>query len=166
MSLDDSQEEDCTVYIEELKSDNPTLKVNAASKLSVIAGVLGHNRIRDELVPYLIEIIEQMDNENEFLIKIAEGLQELKSFCKEPSQCYILLPPLRILASLDQPSVREKAVESILNMSEDLDSKFYSEYIYPMIVDMSDKKKPYSPRVSSCMMIPSCYPHVGEKEKG
>lgn len=47
MSLDDSQEEDCTVYIEELKSDNANLKLNAASKISVIASVLGHNRIRD-----------------------------------------------------------------------------------------------------------------------
>lgn len=41
MSLDDSQEEDCTVYIEELKSDNPSLKLNAASKISVIGAVLG-----------------------------------------------------------------------------------------------------------------------------
>ena len=47
MSLDDSQEEDCTVYIEELKSDNATLKLNAAAKIPVIASVLGHNRIRD-----------------------------------------------------------------------------------------------------------------------
>jgi serine/threonine-protein phosphatase 2A regulatory subunit A len=41
MSLDDSQEEDCTVYIEELKSDNPSLKLNAASKIAVIGSVLG-----------------------------------------------------------------------------------------------------------------------------
>ncbi len=40
MSIDDT-EEDCTVYIEELKSDNPTLKLNAASKISAIANVLG-----------------------------------------------------------------------------------------------------------------------------
>jgi hypothetical protein len=30
----------------------------------------GHNRIKEELIPYLIEIIEQMDNDNEFLIKV------------------------------------------------------------------------------------------------
>ena len=30
MSMDDSNEEDCTVYIEELKSDNPQLKLKAA----------------------------------------------------------------------------------------------------------------------------------------
>lgn len=41
MSVDDSQEEDCTVYIEELKSDNPSLKLNAATKISVIGAVLG-----------------------------------------------------------------------------------------------------------------------------
>ena len=42
MSLeDDSNEEDCTVYIEELKSDNAGLKLNAASKLTVIGATLG-----------------------------------------------------------------------------------------------------------------------------
>jgi serine/threonine-protein phosphatase 2A regulatory subunit A len=41
MSVDDSQEEDCTVYIEELKSDNPSLKLNAATKIAVIGAVLG-----------------------------------------------------------------------------------------------------------------------------
>lgn len=30
---------------------------------------------------------------------------------------------------------------------------------------MSDKKKPYSPRVSTSTLIPACYPYVGEKEK-
>ena len=43
MSMDDSQEEDCTVYIEELKSDNPSLKLNAATKISVIGAVLGNS---------------------------------------------------------------------------------------------------------------------------
>ena len=42
MSLDDSQEEDCTVYIEELQSDNAQLKLNAAAKISVIGSVLGN----------------------------------------------------------------------------------------------------------------------------
>lgn len=47
MSMDDSQEEeDCTVYIEELKSDNPSLKIGAASKLPVIASVLGILKLR------------------------------------------------------------------------------------------------------------------------
>jgi serine/threonine-protein phosphatase 2A regulatory subunit A len=29
MNFDEIQEEDCTIYIEELKSDDPNLKINA-----------------------------------------------------------------------------------------------------------------------------------------
>lgn len=66
-----------------MKSDNATLKLNAAGKIPVIAAVLGHNRIRDELIPYIVEIVEQMDNDNDFLIKVSEGLLELKDFCND-----------------------------------------------------------------------------------
>ena len=38
--MDDTQE-DCTIYIEELKSDDPNLKMNAVSKVTVIANILG-----------------------------------------------------------------------------------------------------------------------------
>jgi serine/threonine-protein phosphatase 2A regulatory subunit A len=57
--MDDSGDEDCTIYIEELKSDDPNLKMNAVSKVTTIAGILGPTRVCNELVPYLIEIIEE-----------------------------------------------------------------------------------------------------------
>jgi len=34
--------------------------------------VIGPRRVREELIPYLVEIIEELDNEDEFLIKLAE----------------------------------------------------------------------------------------------
>lgn len=40
MNLEDN-EEDCTIYIEELKSDDPNIKVNAVSKIASIAEILG-----------------------------------------------------------------------------------------------------------------------------
>jgi len=40
MSAPESQE-DCSIYIEELKSDDPSLKLNAVYKLSLIGSVLG-----------------------------------------------------------------------------------------------------------------------------
>jgi serine/threonine-protein phosphatase 2A regulatory subunit A len=57
--MDDSGDEDCTIYIEELKSDDPSLKMNAVSKVTAIATILGPARVCHELVPYLIEIIEE-----------------------------------------------------------------------------------------------------------
>lgn len=41
--MDDS-DEDCTIFIEELKSDDPNLKINAVSKITSIASILGPSR--------------------------------------------------------------------------------------------------------------------------
>ena len=37
----DPADDDCTIYIEELKSDDPNLKINAVSKVNKIAEILG-----------------------------------------------------------------------------------------------------------------------------
>lgn len=55
----DENEEDCTIYIEELKSDDSNLKMNAVIRVQKIAEILGPARVRDELIPYLIENIEE-----------------------------------------------------------------------------------------------------------
>jgi len=59
-----------------------------------------------------------MDNETDFLVKIAEGLLELKEHCRSAEESYILIPPLKILASLDQPAVRDRAVLSLQKLAE------------------------------------------------
>jgi serine/threonine-protein phosphatase 2A regulatory subunit A len=53
------EEEDCTIFIEELKSDDPNLKINAVGKIGAIAQILGPSRTCSELIPYLIDIIEE-----------------------------------------------------------------------------------------------------------
>lgn len=53
------EEEDCTIFIEELKSDDPNLKINAVTKIVSIAQILGPARTCSELIPYLIDIIEE-----------------------------------------------------------------------------------------------------------
>jgi serine/threonine-protein phosphatase 2A regulatory subunit A len=71
-------EDDIAIYIDELKCDDPNLKLNAVSKIVDIARILGPNRTREELVPYLTEIIEECDNDDDFLVKLAENLVLLK----------------------------------------------------------------------------------------
>ena len=66
------EDEDCTIYIEELKSDDSQLKLNAINKITSIAKVLGHLRTRTELLPYLVDIIEEQDNDENFLLKLSE----------------------------------------------------------------------------------------------
>jgi serine/threonine-protein phosphatase 2A regulatory subunit A len=115
--------------------------------------------MRDELIPYLIEIVEEMDNDNDFLIKVAEQLLEMKPLCRDISETYILIPPLKILAALDQPVVREKAVISLQKLCDGQSKIFFKKHFYPLIREMAAEEA-YPSRVSVCGLIPICYPNV------
>lgn len=78
-------DDDIAIYIDELKCDDPNLKLNAVTKIVDIAKILGKfkpnagpTRTREELIPYLTEIIEECDNDDDFLTKLAENLVLLK----------------------------------------------------------------------------------------
>lgn len=58
-----------------------------------------------------------MDNDNEFLIKICEGILDLKQYCKNSAELSALIYPLRVLASLDQPPVRDQAINCLKKLS-------------------------------------------------
>lgn len=61
MNLEDN-EEDCTIYIEELKSDDPNLKINAVGKITSIAEILGR-LIRHQNNIFLLLILSKQDQE-------------------------------------------------------------------------------------------------------
>lgn len=119
----DPTEEDCTIFIEELKSDDPNLKINAVTKIGAIAKILGPSRTCQELIPYLIDIIEEQDNEDEFLIKLAQELIHLKGLVGGNTKVQLLIAPLEILSSMEEPLVREKAVEALIYLSEGMNER-------------------------------------------
>lgn len=59
-----------------------------------------------------------MDNDNDFLIKVCEGVLDLKRYSNTPTEISTLIYPLRVLAALDQPPVRDKSVECLKKLSE------------------------------------------------
>lgn len=117
--IPERDEEDIAIYIDELKSDDPNLKLNAVTKILSISKILGPNRTRDELIPYLTEIIEECDNEDEFLIKLAEQIVELKYYVGNDDDISLLLTPLEFISSIEEPKIRETAVKSIHDLVHD-----------------------------------------------
>jgi serine/threonine-protein phosphatase 2A regulatory subunit A len=112
--MEESFEEDCTIYIEELKSDDPNLKMNAVTKVCSIANIIGPARVCNELVPYLIEIIEEQDNEDEFLIRLAQEILAVREYVGGVEKHHVLISPLEILSSMEEPLIREKAVGCLI----------------------------------------------------
>ena len=89
-----SKEEQAQILIEMLRAEELSDRITAAHQLTKIAGVIGFVRTRKELLPYLVESV---DDDDEVLIALAEGLGKLVPFVGGNSFAHSLLPLLEML---------------------------------------------------------------------
>ena len=64
-------DEECSVYFEDLKSEDNNIKINAISRLSTISKLIGFEKTKKVLLPFIIEVIEDQDNDEEVLVMLA-----------------------------------------------------------------------------------------------
>ncbi|MCJ1412671.1 Polyamine N-acetyltransferase 1 [Ptychographa xylographoides] len=122
------------VLIDELKHDDVLLRLNAIHRLSTIALALGAERTRDELIPFLDESVE---DEDEVLTALSEELGNFVEYVGGPEYGHVLLSPLENLAAIEEPLVREKAVESLNKICGELSQAQVEDYFIPLIVRLS-----------------------------
>ncbi|MCJ1389533.1 Polyamine N-acetyltransferase 1 [Xylographa bjoerkii] len=122
------------VLIDELKHDDVLLRLNAIHRLSTIALALGAERTRDELIPFLDESVE---DEDEVLTALSEELGNFVEYVGGPEYGHVLLSPLENLAAIEEPLVREKAVESLNKICGDLSQAQVEDYFIPLTVRLS-----------------------------
>ncbi len=84
-----------------------------------IAKVLGEARTREELIPYLVDIIEDQENDDEFLILLCTEIEKLKDYVGGQEYLSTLLSPLEIIGCMEENTVRTKAVDSLINLSKE-----------------------------------------------
>ncbi|KAL2416432.1 Protein phosphatase PP2A regulatory subunit A [Exophiala dermatitidis] len=122
------------VLIDELKHDDVLLRLNAIHRLSTIALALGPERTRDELIPFLDDSVE---DEDEVLTALAEELGNFVEYVGGPEYAHVLLAPLENLAAIEEPLVRDKAVESLNKICEQLSERQVEEYFIPLTIRLS-----------------------------
>jgi len=122
------------VLIDELKHDDVILRLNAIHRLSTIALALGPERTRDELIPFLDESVE---DEDEVLTALSEELGNFVEYVGGPEYGHVLLSPLENLAAIEEPLVREKAVESLNKICEQLSQEQVENHFIPLVVRLS-----------------------------
>lgn len=111
------------ILIDELKSDDVTLRLNAIHRISTIALALGPERARDELIPFLQD---SLDDEDEVLLALAEELgQGFVEYLGGPPYAHLLLGPLENLAAVEETVVREKVGWLASQISLTLDSNLF-----------------------------------------
>ncbi|TDZ24456.1 Protein phosphatase PP2A regulatory subunit A [Colletotrichum sidae] len=144
------------VLIDELKHDDVLLRLNAIHRLSTIALALGAERTREELIPFLDESVE---DEDEVLVALSGELGNFIEYVGGAQWGHVLLSPLENLAAIEEPVVRDKAVESLNKICEELSSQQVEEYFIPLTIRLS-KADWFTSKVSGCGLYTSPYKKV------
>ncbi|KAI4211314.1 MAG: hypothetical protein LQ351_005869 [Letrouitia transgressa] len=122
------------VLIDELKHDDVLLRLNAIRRLSTIALALGAKRTREELINFVDESVE---DEDEVLTALSEELGGFIEYVGGPEYGHVLLSPLENLAAIEEPLVRDKAVESLNKICRELSQTQVEDYFIPLVVRLS-----------------------------
>ena len=93
------------VMIDELKSSDQKKRINSVKNLGTVAIALGQERTRQELLPYILEL---MDDEEEVLLTLAEILPSQLEFAGGPQYAEHVLRPLEKLCASEETTVRDK----------------------------------------------------------
>ncbi|AEO68800.1 9c8ac1e9-bf41-46ea-b9a4-6ee1876f49f9 [Thermothielavioides terrestris] len=144
------------VLIDELKHDDVLLRLNAIHRLSTIALALGAERTREELIPFLDESVE---DEDEVLVALSEELGNFIEYVGGPQWGHVLLSPLENLAAIEEPVVRDKAVESLNKICLELSQQQIEEYFVPLTIRLS-KADWFTSKVSGCGLYTTPYSRV------
>ncbi|KAK6509610.1 hypothetical protein TWF481_004345 [Arthrobotrys musiformis] len=141
------------VLMDELKHDDVLLRLNAIRRLSTIALALGAERTRDELIPFLDESVE---DEDEVLTALSDELGGFVEYVGGPEFGHVLLSPLENLAAIEEPLVRDKAVESLNRICAELSQEQVETYFIPLINRLS-KADWFTSKVSATGLYSAAY---------
>lgn len=138
--------------MDELKHDDISNRVQAMQKLDTIALALGPKWTVDELLPFLKDIAQ--DDEEEVFTVLAAKLGDFVPLIGGHSNCEPLIEILSILASMEEPIVRDKAIASLNHISLELTDAEINGIFLPLIESLSQGNW-FSKKIASCGLYQS-----------
>jgi len=101
--------------IEELRGKDKAARLAATHQITRISKVLGSERCRNELLPYVMEGVTEVEDDEDILVAVADAFGELELFAAlgDDTHLKMLLAALEPFLTFDNPNVRDRAVASI-----------------------------------------------------
>lgn len=144
------------LLMDELKSEDISVRVEAMRRIKTIALALGPERSRNELVPFLES---SLDEEDEVLATLAEELGSLAEQLGSGG-VLVLLRLLEGLFSAEEPLVRQKALESFEgSLLPSLSEAECREHLLPLTQRLSTGDW-FSKKTSAVTLIVDIIGHV------
>lgn len=140
------------LLMDELKHDYVSNRVQAMQKLDAIAIALGPERTLHELLPFLNDVAQ--DDEEEVFAVLAEKLGLFVPLIGGHANCESLIRILAVLAAMEEPIVRDHAVDSLHAISLELSDDELNSIFLELIRSLSQGDW-FSKKVSSCGLFKS-----------
>ena len=149
------------VLIDELRTDDVQIRLRSIEQLSLIATALGPERTRDELVPFISETVYDDD---EVLLALAERLGNLIQEVGGLEYAYTLLQPLETLSTVEETIVRDKTVESINKIAQQVSNTQIEHYFLPLLKRLANGDW-YTSKTSACGLFAVCYQNCNTSQQ-
>lgn len=107
----------------------------------------------------LNELIDKIDVSPELMMNLAEQLGNLTEFLGEPEKVTCLLKPLEIMLGHDDPTVREKAVQSMKKVGFAMSIQSIYQQYWPILEQLSQGDY-FAMRISSAFLFGYIYKKV------
>eukprot|EP01083_Nonionella_stella_P064093 166751_1 len=132
--------ESIAIMIDELMKDDPAVRIKAIRSLPIISKALGEERTRNELIPYITQMI---DDDDEVLLVLIEEIYRLltlqliggsSSLNNEFSYC--LIPPFERLCQVEEKIIRDEATSKFGQIIHDMPYAehhyYFDQYVLPL----------------------------------
>lgn len=150
------------LLMDELRRDDVASRVQAMKRLDTISIALGPERTRNELIPFLEDVIPE--DEDEVIAIAAEELGNFVPYVGGSQFATILIPVLEKVSACEEPIVREKAVNSLNKISASLSKDQITNEFIPLINRLA-KERWFSLHIAATGLFKSIIVRVNKTER-
>jgi len=137
--------EQSIVFIDELHNENKGIRLFCIRNLHITSEVIGQKRTDEELLPMLIDMIINKEDDEEVLIEISNKIFDI-------SKSVTVLKALEILSGSDDDIVREHATKKLCEFIELYNEEDINNEVFPLMKRLIDND--VKSKVSCCCIFP------------
>ena len=134
------------LLIDALRDDDVAARQRSHAALPKIAAALGPRRCRDELVPFVCDLTDDVDG---VLLELATRLAELGPLVGGARHAHVLLEPLAQLCAAEDAGVRAAAAETARGVCAALPEGAVAEHFAPFVEGLA-RHEWFTARSAAC----------------
>ena len=152
-----------SLIIDSLKSDNQPIRLFCSNRLTDLGNILGIERIEDELIPFITDLILNFENDGEVLAEYSNQILNLLTILKMNNRLsFIGIRSLEILSGNDDEIVRQTAISNLSKLIELLDEQIITNEIFPLMKRLIEND--LKTKMSCCYLFPIVYPKLENQD--